>query len=271
MATLIMIKSVSLFVRELWWFGVKQASACLFCGFMLFVMITTSFWYPFTALHRYDFLFIAAVVFQFGLLVFRMETMKEAKVVLIFHIVATLMELFKTSEHIGSWHYPEQYVLGIGNVPLFTGFMYSAVGSYIARVWRIFEFRFEQYPNKTATVLFVVCVYLNFFTHHFIWDMRWLLVAFSVLLFGQTRIYFNVVGVYRHMPLLLGLALVSFFIWLAENIATYTRIWVYPSQGNDWHCVPMTKWMAWFLLMQLSFVMVSMVRGVHCLSPKKKP
>src|SRR3546814_3089959 len=38
-------------------------------------------------------------------LAFRLETPKEALVILIFHFVGTVMELFKTAA--GSWQYPE--------------------------------------------------------------------------------------------------------------------------------------------------------------------
>ena len=38
-------------------------------------------------------------------------------------------------------------------VPLFAGFMYSAVGSYIARCWRIFKFYFTDYPPFIYTAL----------------------------------------------------------------------------------------------------------------------
>lgn len=73
----------------------------------------------------------------------RLESWREASVILIFHLVATLMEAFKTHPSIGSWSYPEGFSIGIMAVPLFAGFMYSAVGSYIARVWRIFHFQFR--------------------------------------------------------------------------------------------------------------------------------
>lgn len=72
-------------------------------------------------------------------------------------------------------------------------------------------------------------------------------------------IHFKVDKVYRRMPLLLGFGLVSLFIWIAENIATFTRVWIYPSQSDAWHLVPLTKLVAWFLLMMLSFVLVSLV------------
>ena len=121
-------------------FGIKQAWACLFGGLMLALLLATHFFYPEdTPVHRYDFLTIAAVAIQGGMLAFRLETWAEAKVILIFHVVGTVMELFKTAA--GSWVYPEASTLHIGSVPLFSGFMYAAVGSYIARVWRIFDFR----------------------------------------------------------------------------------------------------------------------------------
>lgn len=115
---------------------------------MLVVMIITKYWYPFESIHRYDFIFLSAIVFQLFLLLSKLETVRESVVIVVFHLVATVMELFKTPDAIGSWSYPEDYVFGIGNVPLFTGFMYSAVGSYIARAWRIFEFEYDNYPAK---------------------------------------------------------------------------------------------------------------------------
>lgn len=251
------------FIRELWFFGIKQAYACLFGGFLLLVMLVTHFWYPIEGLHRYDFIFLAAIAFQVVLLVTKLETWRESLVIVVFHIVATIMELFKTSDGIGSWHYPEAYVFGIGNVPLFTGFMYSAVGSYIARIWRIFDFQFSHYPNKKYTLLLVLCIYINFFSHHFMWDMRWWLLFITVLLFGRTRVYYKITDHYHSMPLLLGWFLVALFIWFAENMATFANIWVYPHQGQAWEMVSVTKLGAWFLLMLLSFVLVSMVHGIQ--------
>ena len=60
------------------------------------------------------------------------------------------MEIFKTS--VGSWIYPEPSLLRIGGVPLFTGFMYAAIGSYIARCWRLFDFRFTRPPAAVGAV-----------------------------------------------------------------------------------------------------------------------
>ena len=248
------------FIREFWLLGIKQASACAFGGYLLGLILITKLYYPDSLpLHRNDFLFIMAVLFQLVLLAAKLETLREALVIIVFHVVATGMEVFKTSDAIGSWHYPGESVIGIGNVPLFAGFMYSAVGSYIARVWRIFDFRFKHYPPMWATVVLVTLVYANFFTHHFIIDIRWALLAVTAVLYWRVPIYFKPDKVHRHMPLLVGWFLVAMFIWFAENISTYAGVWLYPNQGDGWRMVPFSKLIAWYLLMLLSFVLVSLV------------
>jgi uncharacterized membrane protein YoaT (DUF817 family) len=254
--------NVKVFLREFWFFGLKQAYACMFGGFLLAVMLITRYWYPLESIHRYDFIFLAAIAFQVFLLLTKLETLRESVIIVVFHLVATLMELFKTSDSIASWVYPEEYQFGIGNVPLFTGFMYSAVGSYIARVWRIFDFRYTHYPSRSVTVILVVLIYVNFFTHHFIWDFRWLLLAVTVVFFYKTNIYFRVLTTHRYMPLLLGWFLVALFIWFAENLATFANIWIYPNQSSAWQMVSLSKLTSWYLLMMLSFVLVTLINNV---------
>ncbi|NQV26783.1 MAG: DUF817 family protein, partial [Rhodopirellula sp.] len=134
------------FIHEFWLFGIKQASSCIFGAYLLFLIAVTHFWYPIDGLYRNDFLFLAALAFQIVLLAFRLESFREAAVIMIFHVVATLLELFKTSDAISAWHYPGEAHIRLGNVPLFAGFMYSAVGSYIARVFRMLDFRFTSTP-----------------------------------------------------------------------------------------------------------------------------
>jgi uncharacterized membrane protein YoaT (DUF817 family) len=239
-------------------FTFKQGWACLFGALMLALLLATHFLYPEGAsLARYDFLTLAALAIQIGMLALRLETWDEAKVILAFHVVGTVMEIFKTSA--GSWIYPEANLLRIGGVPLFSGFMYAAVGSYIARVWRSFDFRFEPYPPAWATRAVAVLIYLNFFAHHFLADMRWLLFAAVAALFWRTRVYFTVWREARWMPLLLGWLLVALFIWFAENLGTFARAWTYPGQEHGWQMVSITKLGSWYLLMYISFVLVAVV------------
>ena len=239
-------------------FGIKQAWACLFGGLMLALLLATFLFYPAdAALHRYDVITVCAVLIQIALLATRLETFEEAKVIFAFHLVGTLMELFKT--HVGSWTYPEPALLKIGGVPLFTGFMYACVGSYIARVWRIFDFRFTRFPPLWAQALLAVAVYVNFFTHHYTVDIRYGLFAAAALLYGPCIIHFRPDEAHRPMPLLLGLFLVALFIWFAENIATFANAWVYPGQEGGWHMVGLGKLGSWFLLMLISFTLVAVI------------
>jgi uncharacterized membrane protein YoaT (DUF817 family) len=246
-------------VHELVCFGVKQASACLFGGCMVGLLWLTWAFYPRGAmLARYDLLSLAALAIQCALIAMRLENREEAKVILLFHVVGTVMEVFKTA--MGSWVYPEVSLLRIGGVPLFSGFMYASIGSYIARAWRLFDFRFVRHPPLVATVWLAVAIYANFFTHHFLPDARVLLFIAVTALFGRTWVYFRIRDVHRRMPLLLGFALVATFIWLAENIGTFTAAWRYPAQRHAWNMVPLSKLGAWFLLMIISYVMVSAMR-----------
>ena len=238
-------------------FGLKQAWACLFGGLMLAMILATRLWWPDIGLARYDLWFIAALVIQTGMLVFRLETLDEAKVILIFHVVGTGMELFKTAA--GSWIYPEDAIFRLGGVPLFSGFMYASVGSYLARISRIFDMRYTGYPPLPATVLLAAAIYVNFFAHHFVLDMRYVLFAATALLFLRTTVHYRVFRFRHRMPLLLGFLLVALFIWFAENIGTWSRAWLYPGQSEAWTPVSIQKIGAWYLLMIISFVLVTLV------------
>lgn len=246
------------FAYEFVRFGVKQAWACLFGGAMLVLILGTHLWYPRGApLARYDFIFLAAVAIQIAMLAWKLETFDEAKVILIYHVVGTIMEVFKTD--VGSWIYPEHSIFRIGGVPLFSGFMYASIGSYIARSWRLFDFRFARHPPLWSVHLLALAVYANFFTHHYIVDLRYVLFAAAVLLFGRAWIYYRIHYVYRRMPLLLGLFLVALFIWFAENLGTLSRTWLYPSQMLGWSAVPVAKLGSWFLLLLISYALVAIV------------
>ena len=189
-------------IYEFLLFGFKQGWACLFGGLMLAMLLGTHLFWPTDApIARYDALTIGAVAIQITMLLLRLETLSEAKVILAFHAVGTIMELFKTAY--GSWTYPEPSLLRIGGVPLFSGFMYACVGSYIARVWRIFDFRFPHYPPAAWSYALAVAVYVNFFAHHWLPDVRLLLFAAMGLLFWRTRVIFRVWRENRSMPLLL--------------------------------------------------------------------
>lgn len=243
---------------ELMVFVLKQAWACIFGAALLAVLMAARLWYPEgAALARNDFLTIAAVVIQILMVVTRLETLRELRVIVLFHLVGTVMELFKTD--VGSWSYEAEGFLRIGAVPLFSGFMYAAVGSYMVRVYRLFDLRFASYPRRWITAIVAGGIYANFFTHHYIWDLRWVLLAAVVIIFGPCVMHFRVFRRRFRMPLVIAFLLVALFIWIAENIATWSGAWLYPSQVDGWHLVPLDKLVAWFLLMIISVVLVAWV------------
>jgi uncharacterized membrane protein YoaT (DUF817 family) len=245
---------------EFFRFGIKQGWACLFGGIAVALMLMTWRWYPADApLARYDFLLLCMLSVQGVLLATRLETWDEAKIILIYHLVGTVMEIFKTS--VGSWIYPEPNLFRIAGVPLFTGFMYSCIGSYICRCWRLFDFRFTHHPSRLSLIVFSVAIYVNFFSHHYVPDARWLLFAVAIWLFGRSSIHFRVWRRHRSMPLLFGLVLVSAFIWLSENVGTFTKTWLYPSQREGWSMVSVEKLGSWFLLLIISYTLVSLINA----------
>lgn len=239
-------------------FGIKQAWVCLFGGLMVALLVGTHFWYPpHAALPRYDALTISAVVIQILLIALRLETWDEVAVILLFHVAGTGMELFKTA--IGSWVYPEFSYLHIGGVPLFSGFMYASVGSYITRACRGFDLRFSNHPPFFATAALSVAIYANFFLHHYLPDCRYLLIGCTAILFRRSWVFFVIGRTVHRMPFLLAFALIAAFIWLAENAGTYSHAWLYPSQMNGWAMVSVQKWGSWFMLTIMSYVMVTLV------------
>jgi uncharacterized membrane protein YoaT (DUF817 family) len=245
------------FAYEFIAFGLKMAWAALFAGLMLALLIATKLvWQPGWPLPRYDFLLGAAVLMQIAMLAFRLETPREALVVLIYHVVGTLMEIFKVK--MGSWSYPEPSLIRIGDVPLFTGFMYATVGSFMVRSMRLFDMRFTPYPPAWAGFALAAAIYANFFTHHYVADMRYLLFAATVLVFGRTIIDFRPADRVFRMPLLLAAFLSSFFLWVAENVGTMTGTWIYPGQ-KGWQLVSIAKLGSWYLLLYLSFELVTLV------------
>jgi uncharacterized membrane protein YoaT (DUF817 family) len=247
-------------LHEVFWVGRQQILACLFGIALLAGMLLTRSWDPGVAMARADFLFLYALGLQLILILFRFEHRREVIVILVFHVLATLMEWFKTSPTIGSWRYPDEgAIFRVYQVPLFAGFLYSSVGSYLARAWRLFHFRFVNYPPVILTMILALLAYVNFFTHHFIFDLRVTLIVASIILFARTRLIFATGRRDRSVPLVAGLVFVALMIWVAENAGTYARAWVYPDQESGWRPVSFHKFWAWYLLMTLSFVLVSLV------------
>lgn len=242
---------------ELIMFGLKQGWAALFGGLLLIGMIVSNqIWQNDWSFARYDALLLFALGLQAVFLVCGLESWREVRVILLFHVTGTAMELFKV--HAGSWAYPGDGLIKLWGVPLFSGFMYAAVGSYMARVIRLFEMRFAPYPPFWTTVVLASAIYVNFFAHHFLPDMRLVLFAATVALFLRTRIWFKIGDSTYWMPLPLAAVFSSFFLWIAENIGTVTQTWLYKGQTAG-EMVSFAKMGSWYLLLYVSFVTVTLV------------
>ena len=256
-----MLQPISESLKDFIAFGLKQARSALFAGSFLFLIFISTH-ISFFGLYRYDFLFLAAVAIQILMLVFKLETRDEAKVILLFHVIGLVLEIYKTSALVGSWSYPEVGYFKVFNVPLYSGFMYAAIGSYVAHAWKTLSFKFTNMPPYFVTVLVCFFIYLNFFTNHFIVDYRALLLVAVFAVYWKTKIYYTPRVKTYSMPLSLGFILVAFFVWIAENIGTFYGAWKYPYQVHAWQVVSWQKITSWFLMVIICFIIVAYLKHV---------
>lgn len=248
--------TITSFFSNLTTFLLTLARSSLF-GFLFFVAMFFGKGVTTFGLELYDFLFLAVIGIQVVLLWTKIETVEELKIILIYHILGFVMELFKTHPAIGSRSYPGSWFFMIATVPLFSGFMYSAIGSFIFQAWRLLDLKFTAYPPFWQTIVIAALIYLNFFTHHFLPDIRYVLLGAIVGITRNTKVYFRFKTTRRSMHVLLGLLLTWWAIRVAENIATYYAVRVYPEQLAGRHLVSPQKIISWFLLFIVSFVVVS--------------
>ena len=244
-------------------FSYKAASAALFGILLLLAFALTA---PmgdqaFYHLFRYDYLLFYALTIQICLVYLKLESWAEAKVIALFHVMAMVMEIFLTHPAIASWHYPQPALFKIMTVPLFAGFMYSAVGSFFARSLRLYQVTVQDLPKFSHMLMLALLSYVNFMSKFFVPDIRYALFAWSTWMFWSTKICFRLTHHHITLPMLPVLWLLAFLIWIAENISTFYQIWLYPSQVEAWHMVGWGKLGSWYLLLLLSLVLVLKILG----------
>jgi len=253
---LLTTKSKSLtenFIKEFFVFGIKQALSCIFPVFIFTILLFSKFIHiPF--LPRYDFLLIACVSMQALMYFTKMETLDELLVICMFHLIGLCMEIYKV--HMGSWSYPEQAYTKVFNVPFYSGFMYASVASYLCQAWRRFDLKIEGWPGDGPAIFVAAIIYANFFSHHFIYDLRYVIIALMIVVFFKTKFLFTPIKKQRSIPLLVSFFLVGFFVWIAENIATFFGAWQYAYQHAGWHVVTTGKITSWFLMIVISIIIV---------------
>ncbi|WP_244509367.1 DUF817 domain-containing protein [Nocardioides lianchengensis] len=242
-------------VRQLLRFAWAELQSCVFAA-AVFAGLLVCFVVP-LPVASYDALLVWCVAVTLGFWWLGLESWREVLVICAFHLLGLGLELFKV--HVGSWSYPGDAVTKVAGVPLFSGFMYAAVGSYICQAWRRLDLRVSHYPALPATAV-AVGIYANFFTHHWIVDLRVPLALAGLVLLRRTWVHFTVGPARYRMPLAVSFLLIGLFLWIAENLATLLDAWAYPGQEQVWHVVHASKIGAWALLVTMSFVLVATVK-----------
>lgn len=238
----------------------QQTAACFFALYILGALVLTRY-YPLPLLPRYDYMLLFAVFMQVAMVwVLKMETVDELKVICLFHVLGTAMEIFKV--HMGSWSYPGEAYSKLYGVPLYGGFMYASVASYITQAWRRFRLQIQNFPATWCNVIMGSLIYLNFFTHHFVYDIRYGLLIAVIIVYWRTRIHITVARERFRLPVTSVFLLIGFFIWVAENMATFLGAWQYPNQAHNWNLVHPGKVNAWLLLFIVSFLIVAQLKRI---------
>jgi uncharacterized membrane protein YoaT (DUF817 family) len=245
-------------LRQLVRFAVLETRSCAFAA-AVFAGLAVSSAIP-LPIPRYDALLVYCLALTVGFWAVRLETTRELGVIFAFHLVGIALELYKVRH--GSWAYPEDASTKVGGVPLYSGFLYAAVGSYICQAWRRLDLRVTGYPAAATTAL-AAAIYANFFTHHVLPDARWVLAALLIVVLRRSRIYFTVGTERYRMPLTVSFVLIGFFLWLAENAGTFLGGWRYPDQADVWRMVHAGKFGSWSLLVTVSFVLVATMKATE--------
>jgi uncharacterized membrane protein YoaT (DUF817 family) len=245
--------SLKTFIRHFAIFTVQQALSCVF-PVLVFSMLALS--HLFTGfIPRYDFMLIACIVIQAAMFFGGLETKDEVIVICVFHLLGLMMELFKV--HIGSWSYPEFAYSKFGGVPLYSGFMYASVASYMCQAWRRFDLEIVNWPGHWPARICGALIYLNFFTNHFIIDVRYYIGLLILYFFRKSTVLFHIQKKAYRMPVILSFILIGFFIWLAENVATKLGAWKYAYQHKTWAMVNYQKISSWGFLVIVSFIIIA--------------
>jgi uncharacterized membrane protein YoaT (DUF817 family) len=240
-------------------FLLKNLKACFF-PFVIFSTLALSRLVIPDYLPSYDVLFIVCLFTQWWMIKKGIETIDELKVITLFHLMGLAMEIFKVNQ--GSWSYPETAFLKIAEVPIYSGFMYASVASYLCQSWRRFQIELNHMPSQALSLALATSIYFNFFTHHFIFDFRWILFGLFFVLFRNTKVVFVLGGTPYKLSLTITMALCGLLIWGAENLATYLGAWKYAYQHVGWKMVSFQKVNAWVLMSIVSFILVAQLKHV---------
>ena len=219
-------------------------------------------WLP-MPLARYDFLLLWCLGLQGWMIVSGRERGREIAIVGAFHLLGLGLEAYKVRH--GSWSYPEAALtklpLGGSGVPLYSGFMYAGVASYMMSARRLFRLEFLRTPPSWVLALLLAAIYANFLLARTFGDVRWPLLAGIGVVLSRWTVAFDYGQGRSRMPVLVSLFLIGLFVYFAENLCTSLGAWVYPHQRAGWRPVEAGKIVSWGLMSGVAFLALTLLGG----------
>ena len=233
----------------LFYYILYNLKAAIF-GILMLVAITLSaaLWQENWVMFRYDALTLYAIALQIWMIASKRETLLDFYVILLFHFIGSSMEWYKVAR--GSWAYPEEAYFQLFNVPLFVGFMYGSVASYMVQMMRLSRKGALTLPHPVFLGVLALLICVNFVTNHYIIDFRAILFLLTLLLFYKTYIVITI-----PIPIIGVIFVASLALYMAENIGTVTATWAYKNQ-SQFEFVALSKIGSWYLLLFVSFITI---------------
>lgn len=241
------------YAQEGLWFAYKEALCATF-AISIFVILAISKVLHVPGLPRYDLILIACIAVQAGMMRWGGETLRELEMICVFHVLGLSLEIYKVAH--GAWAYPGAGYSKVLGVPLYSGFMYSSIASYMAQAFRRFDLMVLQPPKAFVALPLAALIYVNFFTDGFLYDIRWILSALVFLVYFKTKVDFLCHDRRIQMPLAASFLAIAVAVWVAENVCTLFQGYRYPDQQTGWVLVHGSKIGSWFLLVILSYIAV---------------
>ena len=241
------ISWISWGLDQIWW----QIRAAWFgIAFLMAIVAASVIWGSDWAVARTDALFVVGVALAGLVFALGVNRLQDALPMGIVFLLGIGLELQKTG--IGAWAYADGGVLMLGEKPLFVGFMYAAVASYVIRSLRLKGLRVVRLPHWAVALGFSAVIYGAFFVPVPVW-VRPMLLLLAVLAFNRARV---VAPSGSWLPVPMALAMAALLLWVAENVGTFTGTWTYRGQGPG-ELVTYSKIGAWFLLLNVVFWVVT--------------
>ena len=141
--TLETTKAASL-LEQLIDFTKRQAISCVF-PVAIFATLAFTQVVHIPGIARYDLILIICLLTQAAMYFSKLETFDEIKVISLFHVFGLALEIFKV--HHNCWAYPEPGLTKVFGVPLYSGFLYASVASYMCQAWRHLDLHLLNWPK----------------------------------------------------------------------------------------------------------------------------